>query len=510
MVSYGFRGVTIGRVLAEIKSTPMPRSRLLISTVGLLAALGCGGRTNGTNAGASTGSSGTNGGASAGTASGGFSGTTGSTTSGDGMCKIVQPSNYDQSCAVDTDCVLVDPGTTSCSPDCRCGGMATINASAQAQYDADLKQALALAGPNVVGCGCPPPPETVAHCHGGTCQLDPWMPRPDCGACSNFCVDGVCTDAAPAVSCHAVGHGLSDCGASKESCCTSLKVAGGTYYRTYANSGSGPTGEADPATVSGFRLDKYLVTVGRFREFVGVWNGGAGGLPSEGSGRHTHLNGGKGLASVGDDAGAAYEPGWVASDKGNIAPTNVNLVDACASAWATWTPSVVNNENLPINCVNWYEAYAFCIWDGGFLPSEAEWEYAAAGGSQQREFAWGSTAPATSNKYAIYGCNYPSGSGSCTNTVADIAPVGTATLGAGLWGQLDMAGGIDQWTLDWYSTYVAPSTDSVQLTVFANGYGRVIRGGAFESPTTSLLPPHRNNSTFRSSGIGIRCARSPQ
>jgi hypothetical protein len=31
----------------------------------------------------------------------------------------------------------------------------------------------------------------------------------------------------------------------------------------YANDGGGPTGEADPATVSDFRLDKYLVTVGR-------------------------------------------------------------------------------------------------------------------------------------------------------------------------------------------------------------------------------------------------------
>ena len=67
------------------------------------------------------------------------------------------------------------------------------------------------------------------------------------------------------------------------------------------------------------------------------------------------------------------------TDNGNIAPTNANL--ACSDSYATWTNTAGSQENLPINCVNWCEAYAFCIWDGGFLPSEAEWEYAAAGGS---------------------------------------------------------------------------------------------------------------------------------
>jgi hypothetical protein len=38
---------------------------------------------------------------------------------------------------------------------------------------------------------------------------------------------------------------------------------GGAYYRTHTNDGAGPTGEADPATVSGFRLDKFRAGVYR-------------------------------------------------------------------------------------------------------------------------------------------------------------------------------------------------------------------------------------------------------
>ena len=115
--------------------------------------------------------------------------------------------------------------------------------------------------------------------------------------------------AATSPSCAGESDGLTDCGPSRESCCTSLEVQGGTFYRTYVNNGSGSTAYADPATVSGFRLDKYDVTVGRFRRFVAAWNGGAGYSPPAGSGKHTHLNGGLGLSNSGSPG--TYEPGWL-------------------------------------------------------------------------------------------------------------------------------------------------------------------------------------------------------
>jgi formylglycine-generating enzyme required for sulfatase activity len=306
------------------------------------------------------------------------------------------------------------------------------------------------------------------------------------------------------LSCQASGNGLTNCGAASESCCTSLAVPGGTYYRTYntADSTSGPpdggwTDEADPATISSFSLDKYLVTVGRFRQFVNAWNNGY--LPAEGSGKHAYLNGGSGLSAT----TGGYEPGWVTADDGNVAPTNANL--AC-DTYATWTTSAETNENLPIDCVSWWESYAFCIWDGGFLPSEAEWEYAAAGGSEQREYPWGAAAPGTTNTYAIYGCNYPDGSG-CTTTVSNDAPVGFASAGAGLWGQLDLSGDMDEWNLDWYAAY-APCEDCADFTPSANG--RVVRGCDDGDTMSRLLPSTRDSfSADRHSGVGMRCARTP-
>ena len=305
-------------------------------------------------------------------------------------------------------------------------------------------------------------------------------------------------------SCQAGGTGVTDCGSSKESCCTSIKVPGGTFSRTFTNDGSGAKDTADPATISDFRLDKYLVTVGRYRAFIAAWNGGSGYSPPVGSGKHTHLNDGKGLADSGSPG--AYEPGWTQTNDKNLAPSSDNL--ACTSNGATWTDTPGGGENLPINCVNWSEAYAFCIWDGGFLPSEAEYVYAAAGGSEQRQYPWGTQDPGKNNQYAIYGCNFPDASGTC-NGIASIAPVGTTKQGAGRWGQLDLVGDLTEWNLDWFSpAYVNPCTDCAYV---ADGSGRVIRDGYFSSGSSTLLVSYRNSlyPTNRFSSFGFRCARTP-
>jgi hypothetical protein len=252
---------------------------------------------------------------------------------------------------------------------------------------------LLIAVPLAVGCGGLDQQPGSGAVDSGAESSDEHGARPGCDAGGVFDATpspsvldaaGSLEAGSAAASCAPGGPGMTDCGSAGENCCTSLEVAGGTFYRTYTNGGCGPTGEADPATVSGFRLDKYEVTVGRFRQFVQAWNGGDGWLPAAGSGKHVHLARGLGLINVANPG--TYETGWVALDDSSIAPTTTNL-GTCGAA-STWTDAVGPQERLPIDCVNWYEAYAFCIWDGGFLPSEAEWEYAASGGREQREYPW--------------------------------------------------------------------------------------------------------------------------
>jgi formylglycine-generating enzyme len=321
------------------------------------------------------------------------------------------------------------------------------------------------------------------------------------GTTGGTCAAGTCV---MPPSCEPGGPGMNTCpgGNGTESCCTSHEVVGGTYYRTYANDGTGAKGTKDAATVHGFRLDRYEVTVGRFRQFVTAWNNGKGWTPPEGSGKHVHLNDGQGLTNSG--AVGAFESGWSTVYDSSLAP--IARFSGCGTT-ATWTAAAGSNESRPINCVSWYEAAAFCVWDGGFLPSEAEWGYAAAGGSEQRAYPWGTTAPGASSQYAIYNCYCPTGSSSCTGGVTNMAAVGYASQGFGKWGQLDLAGSVWEWTLDWRTDFANPCVDCANTSAAT---ARTFWGGGF-NVDKSQFPPFRGGDQPERYGpsVGFRCARTP-
>lgn len=286
------------------------------------------------------------------------------------------------------------------------------------------------------------------------------------------------------------------CGpAGTSSCCPSPLISGGTFFRSYdVGTDNAFTDMTNPATVSDFRLDMYEVTVGRFRQFVVAGGGTQQSPPDDGAGART-LNG---LAAQG-----GWDPAWNALLAVDSAALAAGL--RCAVNDATWTDTPGANESLPINCITWYEAFAFCVWDGGFLPTEAEWNYAAVGGSEHRAYPWSS--PPSSLTIDCSYANYNSTTGSCADGPFR---VGTASVkGAGRWGHADFAGNVWEWELDWFQTaYINPCNDCARLTSTVN---RAIRGGMWGNPAANTRGAARlaNSPDGRYEGLGVRCARRP-
>jgi formylglycine-generating enzyme required for sulfatase activity len=322
--------------------------------------------------------------------------------------------------------------------------------------------------------------------------------------------------------------GLADC---KEA----PLVPGGTFKRGYDGIDTydrtwfafGGMDQRWPATVSSFRLDRYEVTVGRFREFVA---GYPGNMPAPGSGNNPN-----------NPADPGWDPAWDAK----LPATQAELVASlhCSPKWglATWTDAPGPNEGKPVNCPSWHAAFAFCIWDGGRLPTEAELNYAAAGGDEQRVFPW--SVPhdqmVIDHTYASYGdfwwygvAGYPQKPTSTVERAGSKSPKGD-----GRWGHADLSGSLFEWVVDtipletraWpYAGLPMPCNDCALLEedpTWPPGVPRQrgVRNGSFnsyirppnpyaphpESVSTFLVINRGGTEEFGQYDIGARCARSP-
>lgn len=321
------------------------------------------------------------------------------------------------------------------------------------------------------------------QCSGNTPQTcdanGHWQDSGVCSATAPYCKAGTCTIAK---SCADMDNTCGPTGT--ESCCAEQAIPGGSFNRSNM--------AAAPATVSSFWLDRFEITVGRYRKFVEAYPGSK---PAPGAGAHPFI------PKIGWDA--AWDAALPVSKAALQEQAN------CSSSHQTWTDIPGANENLPMNCISWYDAFAFCVWDGGRLPTEAEWNYAAAGGAEQREYPW--SVPANSKTidgtYAVYDCRGDGPAATCS--YPNILKVGSKSpKGDGRWGHADLGGSMWEWTLDDFADY------SPQCNNCVNTSGapiKAMRGGDWSLNASYVFTWDRNNSPpdNRIVFIGARCARNP-
>jgi len=204
--------------------------------------------------------------------------------------------------------------------------------------------------------------------------------------------------------------------------------------------------------VDGFRMGQYEVTVGQFRQFV------------DATGYQTDAErnaGGVDGCYVFKDNQWGYQKGY---------------------SWQQVGFS--QEEDYPVACVSWNDAQKFIGWLNGKagrtfrLPTEAEWEYAARGGSQTIRY-WGDAVDSTACRYANAGDqgHWTGAVFPCNDSYKFAAPVGK--FKANDFDLYDMLGNVWEWCQDWYGEDYYRTSSGNNPQGPSSGGSRVDRGGGW-------------------------------
>jgi len=185
-------------------------------------------------------------------------------------------------------------------------------------------------------------------------------------------------------------------------------------------------------------------------------------------------------------------------------PTTVREWNECAAAKACGFVAT-GKDDAPVTNVSWSDAKQFVAWLAGAtrkayrLPSEAEWEYAARGGTQTK-YWWGDQfEPGMAN------CK------NCSDVAAAEQPIKVGSFRPNPFGLYDMGGGVDQWVEDcWHKNYQGAPSDGSPW-VEGDCASHVIRSGSWKNDARYARPANRDSydTNVRYPTHGLRVALSP-
>ena len=270
-------------------------------------------------------------------------------------------------------------------------------------------------------------------------------------------------------------------------------LMGTDFSDGFPQDGEGPVREV---TLDEFYIDIYPVTNAKFAEFVN-----ATGYQTE-----------------------SERLGWSFVFQGHIPEERSQLIEArvpgagwwCKVNGAAWLrpegpdSNIQDRPNHPVVHVSWNDAQEYCHWTGKRLPTEAEWEYAARGGFEQRIYPWGDDLTPD----GVHLCNIWQGDFPLSDLAEDgfSAPAPVDAFPPNGYGLYTVTGNTWEWCGDWFHPSYHLTATRTNPVGPLEGAAKVIRGGSYlchRSYCNRYRVAARTSNTPDSAttNMGFRCVR---